>query len=158
DAATLARLRIADRFCADGARLELHCALWRPAGPRAFEAPARGWFRMLLAGCLRSFCGEPGRLRIAAHQELVAADLPAFQPVEKAHAEQARAQLPGLGDERGDRALDDAADRQSVERDRRGAGAAVRGVDVDGIVEDFERKARGLCRLVGEDDCARAGV
>src|SRR5262249_4534798 len=83
------------------------------------------------------------RLRIAAHQELVAAHLPALQPIEEGHAEQARAQLPGLGDERRDRALADAADRQSVERDRRGAGAAVRGLDIDGIVEDFEREAWG---------------
>ena len=30
------------------------------------------------------------RLRIAAHEQPVAAHLPAFQPVEEAHAEQAR--------------------------------------------------------------------
>jgi len=102
DAAALARLRIADRFCADGARREFHRALWRAVGPRALEAPTRGCFRLLLAGCVRSLCGEPDRLRVAAHQELVAADLPALQPVEKGHAEQTCAQLPGLRNERGD--------------------------------------------------------
>src|SRR5262249_61651493 len=47
DAATLARLRIADRLCADGAGLEFHRSLWRALGPRALEAPARGCFRLL---------------------------------------------------------------------------------------------------------------
>src|SRR5262249_62282978 len=84
-------------FCADGARLELHRSLWRTPGSRAFEASAGGCVRVLLARCLHSFCGEPRRLRIAAHQKLVAADLPALPPVEEGHAEQARAPFPGLG-------------------------------------------------------------
>src|SRR5262249_56758889 len=116
DAATLARLRVADRFCADGARLELHRSLWRTPGSRAFEASAGGCLRVLLARCLHSFCGEPRRLRIAAHQKLVAAYLPALQPVEEGHAEQAPAQFPGVGDERRGRAVADGPDRQSVGR------------------------------------------
>jgi hypothetical protein len=66
--------------------------------------------------------------------------------------------LPGGRDERRDRALGDASDRHPIERDRRGAGAAVGGVDVDGIGEDFEREPRRLGRLVGQHDGARAGV
>ena len=63
------------------------------------------------------------RLRIAAHDQLVAAHFPAFQPVEEAHAEQAGAQLSGLRDQRRHRALDQAADADAVERDRRPRGS-----------------------------------
>ncbi len=47
---------------------------------------------------------------------------------------------------------------EPVERDRRGAGAAVGGVDVDRIVQHFERQAGGLGGLLGQHDRARAGV
>ena len=39
-----------------------------------------------------------------------------------------------------------------------GAGAAVGGVDIDGIGQHFERQARGLGGLLGQHDRARAGV
>ena len=63
-------------------------------------------------------------------QKLVAADLPAFQPVEKAHPEQIGSQLARLCDQGRHRALGDAADRQPVERDRRRARPTVRGIDI----------------------------
>ena len=67
-------------------------------------------------------------------------------------------QLAGLRHQRVDRTLDQAADGDAVERDRRGAGAAVGGVDADRIVEHFERQAGGLGVVAGEHDRARAGI
>jgi NAD(P)-dependent dehydrogenase (short-subunit alcohol dehydrogenase family) len=55
------------------------------------------------------------RSRLAAHLELVAAHLPAFQPVEERHAEQAHAKQSGLCDERRHRPFDDLADRDAVD-------------------------------------------
>ena len=67
-------------------------------------------------------------------------------------------QLAGLRDQRRHRALDDAADGEAVERHRRGAGAAVRGVDLDRIGQHFERQAGGLGGLLRQHDGAGAGV
>ncbi len=66
--------------------------------------------------------------------------------------------LAGLRDQRRHRALDDAADREAVERDGGGAGAAVGGVDLHRVGQHFERQARGLGGLLGQHDRARAGV
>jgi hypothetical protein len=67
------------------------------------------------------------------HQQLVAAHLPALEAIEEAHAEQAGVQLAGLRNQGRNRALDDAADREAVERHRGGARAAKhpggRGID-----------------------------
>jgi hypothetical protein len=95
---------------------------------------------------------------IAAHHQPVAAHLPAFQPVEEAHAEQAHPELTGLRDQRRHCAFDDIADCQAIERDGGGAGAAVGGVDVDRVGQEFKRQSRGLRRLLGEHDGGRAGV
>ena len=64
DAAAVARLRLADRLCADGAGVELHRALWRAPGARAVEASARGRFRVLPADRLRALCREPDRMMV----------------------------------------------------------------------------------------------
>ena len=50
------------------------------------------------------------------------------------------------------------ADRDPVERHGRGAGAAVRGLDRDRIVQEFERQAGGLGGLLRQHHGARAGV
>ena len=67
-------------------------------------------------------------------------------------------QLSRLRDQRRNRALGNAADRYSIERDRRGPRAPVRGVYVDGVIEEFERKPGGFGRLLGENHRARPRV
>ena len=107
---------------------------------------------------LVSLLTRAASVRIAVQQQAVAAHLPALQPVQKAHAEQARLQLAGLRHQRVDGAFDQAADGDAIERHRRGAGAAIGGVDVDRVVEHFERQAGSLGVLAGEHNRARAGV
>ena len=97
-------------------------------------------------------------LRIAAQQQPVAADFPALQPVEETHAKEAGLELARLRHQRVDRTLDQAADGDAVERDRRRTGAAVGGVDAGGIGEHFERQAGGFGVLAGQHDGAGAGV
>ncbi len=65
---------------------------------------------------------------------------------------------PGLRDQRRHRALGQPADGEAVERHRRRAGAAVGGIDVDGVVEHFERQAGGLGGFLREHHRARAGI
>ena len=104
-----------------------------------------------------SAAGE-SRLGIRPHRQPVAADLPAFQPVEEAHPEQALAQLSRLRDERGHVALNNAADADGLQRHRCGAGAPIGGLDRHRIGQHLERQSRGLGRLLGQHDRARAGV
>ena len=101
---------------------------------------------------------ERGHLRLAAHHQLVAAHLPAFQPVEEAHAEQARSSWPGCAISAGTArsTMPPTARRSSVTGG--GAGAAVRGIDLHRIGQQLERQAGGLGGLLREHDGARAGV
>ena len=55
---------LADRLCADGTGVELHRVVWRPPGARAFQASARGRFRVLPADRLRALCREPDRMMV----------------------------------------------------------------------------------------------
>ena len=135
-AAAVDRLRVADRLCADGAGVE---SLTAPYGAKLAHAMSQRALEIafglfLLAASLR-FLVEPGvviranDLGIRPQHQPVAADLPAFQAVEEAHAEQALAQLSRLRDQRGHVALHDAADADGLQRHRCGAGAPVGGVD-----------------------------
>ena len=72
-----------------GSRMRCRAASWRSRS--GFSCC---WYRS-------DFVGEPDLSRsIAAQHQPVAAHFRALQPVEEAHAEQARAQLPGLRDQR----------------------------------------------------------
>src|SRR6185437_16876748 len=81
-----------------------------------------------------SACCDRAVLGTAAQAQLVAAHFPTIQPVEEAHTQQIVLQLPGLRDQRGDGTFGQAADGEPVERNRRGARQAIRGLDVDGII------------------------
>src|SRR5262245_21200657 len=96
--------------------------------------------------------------RISAHHQLVATHFPAFEPVEKAHAEEVRSQLSALRDERGNRPFHDPADRDAVERDRRGARAPVGGLDCDCVSEHLDREPDGTGGVLRQDDGAGAGI
>src|SRR5579885_1251741 len=96
--------------------------------------------------------------RIAAQQEPVAPDLPTLQPVEEAHAEEACLEQARLRHQRQNRMLDQAADSDPVERHRRCARAAVRGVDVRRVGEHFERQACRPGGVMGQHHGTRAGV
>ena len=67
-------------------------------------------------------------------------------------------QLARLRHQRLDRALDQAADGDAIERDRRRARAPVGGVDVGRVGEHFERQAGGLGVVAREYDRAGAGI
>src|SRR5215211_5878934 len=95
---------------------------------------------------------------LPAHHEAVAAHFPALQPVEKAHAEQARPELTGLCDQCRHFALEDGADGHAVERDGRRAGAPICRLDVDVVRQKFERQAGGLGGLLGQHDRTGASI
>ena len=65
---------------------------------------------------------------------------------------------PGCATSAGTERSINAADREAVERHRRGARAAVGGVDVDRIVQHLDRQAGGLGGLLRQHHRARAGV
>jgi tRNA-dihydrouridine synthase A len=78
-------------------------------------------------------------LGIAVQHQPVGAHLPAFQPVQEAHAEQVGSHLPMRHDERRHRALDEPADCEPVQRQPRGLGATAGRLDVDVIFQKLER-------------------
>jgi len=65
---------------------------------------------------------------------------------------------PGCAISAGTRALFDSADRETVERDRRGARAPIRGIDRDRVGQHFQWQSGRLGGLLGEHDRARAGI
>src|SRR5581483_8380837 len=86
-AAAVDRLCLAHRPRPDGAGVELYRDLRRAAGALDAAAQARDRVRgFSLAG--RAALLDQLDLGLSAHAQAVAADLPACQPVEKAHAEQ----------------------------------------------------------------------
>ena len=97
-------------------------------------------------------------LRIAAQLQAVGPHFPAFQPIEKTHAQQVGFHLPVRHHQRRHRAFDQLADGEPIERQPRRLGVAARGLEVDVIFEQFERKAGRLRRFIGQDDGSRAGV
>ena len=137
-----------------------------PYGARLAHALSRkqleiafGIFLLLIARAFPSaWFGEVPPHRSRAHRQSVAAHLPALQPVEETHAEQVGAQRPGCAISAGTDTLGDAPDRDAIERHRRRARAAVRGLDVDGVGEHFERQAGCLRGILGEHHGGRAGI
>ena len=127
--------------------------------PRRKLEIAFGIFLVLVVAALYR---QPDRLTftqgLPAHAQPVAAHLPAFQPVEEGHAEQIVLELSGLRHQRRHRALGQSADGEAIERHRRRARAAIGGVDIDRIVEHFDRQAGGLGRFLRQHHRACAGV
>ena len=97
-------------------------------------------------------------LPIAVQHQPVGVHFPAFQPVEKAHAEQVGLHLPVRHHQRRHRTLDQLADRQAVERQPGRLGMSAGGLDVDVIFEQLQRQSGGLGGLVGQHHRGRAGV
>ena len=98
------------------------------------------------------------RVRIAAQHQPIGADFPAFESVEKTHAEQVGFHLAARHDQRRDRALDKASDREAIQRQPRRLGVAADGLERHVVVQQFEREPRRLGGLVGEHHGGRAGV
>jgi uncharacterized membrane protein YfcA len=144
------------------ALVKLDRALRRSARPQNVAPHARNHLRELSAAHIVALCRQlvlsSARLPIAFKHQPVAADLPALQPVEKAHAEQACTQLPGLHHQRLHRTFLEFPHRNAIERDRRGAGAPVRCLDADRIVQQSERQAGGFGIVGRKDDRTGAGV
>jgi tRNA-dihydrouridine synthase A len=106
----------------------------------------------------RSRPRSPRELRIAAQHQMVGADFPALQPIQKTHAEQVGLHLSLRHHQRRHRALDQLADREPVERQPRRLGAPAGSFDVDVVLEHFERQAGGLGGLIGQHDGGGAGI
>ena len=121
----------------DGAGRELCRALWRAVCAPAVAANARDRVRLFslarvaalsvqlaLKRARRIAFDRIMALRIAVQQQPVAAHLPALQPIEKAHAEQAGLELARLGHQSLNGVLDQTADGDAIERApaRRGCG------------------------------------
>ena len=76
-------------------------------------------------------------LRVPAQQQAITAHFPALQPIEKAHAEEVGAQLSWLRNQRRDGTFRNPADGYAIELYRCCAGASVRCLDENRIVEHF---------------------
>src|SRR5205085_7355891 len=90
--------------------------------------------------------------RVAAQHQLVVADLPALQPVEEAHPQEARPQVSGSSDQRRHGTLENATDGDAVKRHRRRMRASIGGIDFHRVVEHFERQSSGFGGFLGQND------
>ncbi len=83
-------------------------------------------------------------LGIAVQHQPVGAHFPAFQPIQKTHAEQIDLHLSARHHECRYRAFDQLADRKPVERQPGRPGMSAGGLDVDVIFEQLQRQPGSL--------------
>ena len=83
---------------------------------------------------------------------------PAFQPVEKTHAEQVGLHLSARHHQCRHRLLDQMAHREPIQRQPRRLGMTARGFDVDVVFEHLERQADRFCGFPGQHHRCGAGI